>query len=156
MTLDTGLLDKLYRRGSSKLTPFDLDIVPTPVIPVITETDIRNKFFTRYFARYANNTENIVEIDKQQYAILKDNPRFKITQLRWKIVGNPYTKILSNGAIDKGVEDVNKQNVREVDATFGGLTAIIRDYLYLWVADELGNTKLERQTEIFNPAKRPT
>lgn len=153
MTVDPELLQQLYG-NSVRLQAFDLDIVPTPVIPIVTQTDIRNHFITRYFVRYANNAQNIVEVDAQQYSAMKSNPRFKAVTLKWKIVGDPYTKTLSNGAIDKGVEDFNKENVRRADKTFGGLVNVISDYLYLWVSDSFGNTILQRQTDILPPAKR--
>jgi len=134
--INTDLLEKLYKSDEQRLTNI-LDIMPTQVLPIVTQTDAKNKFIMRYFVRQVTDKNFIVEVDNSQYTDFKENPRFVTTQIQWKIVGKKQDMVLSNGITMIGVEHTNRIVVSEADLTFGGLLKYITSYLEYWFAEEV-------------------
>jgi hypothetical protein len=134
--INTDLLEKLYKSDEQRLTNI-LDIMPTQVLPTVTQTDAKNKFIMRYFVRQVTDKNFIVEVDNSQYTDFKENPRFVTTQIQWKIVGKKQDMVLSNGITMIGVEHTNRIVVSEADLTFGGLLKYITSYLEYWFAEEV-------------------
>jgi hypothetical protein len=134
--INTDLLEKLYKSDEQRLTNI-LDIMPTQVLPIVTQTDAKNKFIMRYFVRQVTDKNFIVEVDNSQYTDFKENPRFVTTQIQWKIVGKKQDMVLSNGITMIGVEHMNRIVVSEADLTFGGLLKYITSYLEYWFAEEV-------------------
>ena len=132
--IDITLLRKLYPTQVQKLSE-NLQALPEPKFPIVTQSDAENGYIYRYFIRLTNDETFVMEIDRLQYDKLKDNSRFITTQLRWKIVGKKETYTTSYGATFYGVEDINRKLVISADLTFGGLTRYIRNYLEYWVAE---------------------
>jgi hypothetical protein len=154
MSINTDLLNTLYPNTSISQQR-DMENSPVPIKLLVTNRDVENKVVTRYFIKPINNTSGLMEIDEQQFTKFSNNPRFLTTSIRWKIVGNPKTNALTNGVIDLGVEDYNKEQVRKADITFGGLSTYIRDYLEFWYSDDFGNRTFVRETQPSSVAKRP-
>lgn len=134
--IDTKLLQKLYKSDEQRLTRI-LDEMPTQSLPIVTQSDAKNKFITRYFVRQVTDKDFIVEVNNTQYEELKENPRFVTTQIKWKIVGKKQSMTLLNGVVISGVEDTNRVVVSEADLTFGGLLKYITSYLEYWFAEEV-------------------
>jgi hypothetical protein len=134
--IDTELIQKLYKSDEQRLTD-TLDKIPSQVLPIITQSDAKNKFIIRYFVRQVTDKDFIVEVDKNQYGEFKENPRFVTTQIKWKIVGKKQNMTLLNGVTIFGVEDTNRVVVSEADLTFGGLLRYITSYLEYWFAEEV-------------------
>ena len=134
--IDTELLRQLYRSNEDELMR-TLDETPTPMPPVITQSDVREGFITRYFIHQVTDVNFILEVDKYQYEKFKENPRFAVTKIKWKIVGKKETIILNNNVNVYGVEDLNKIAVANVDLTFRGLRNYITNYLEYWFAEEV-------------------
>lgn len=134
--IDMNLLIKLYEDNERELTEI-LDVTPTPVPVIITQSDVRTGYVTRYFVRLVNDKNFVVEIDKNQYENLKENPRFLTVKLQWKIVGKKETLKLRSGVNIFGVEDINRIEVANVDLTFEGLRRYITNYLEYWFAEEV-------------------
>jgi hypothetical protein len=134
--IDTDLLQKLYKSDEQRLTN-TLDKIPSQVLPIVTQSDAKNKFITRYFVRQVNDKDFIVEVDNNQYMEFKENPRFVTTTVKWKIVGKKQNMTLLNGVTIYGVEDTNRVVVSEADLTFGGLLKYITSYLEYWFAEEV-------------------
>jgi hypothetical protein len=134
--IDTELLRQLYRSNEDELMR-TLDETPTPMPPVITQSDVREGFVIRYFIHQVTDNTFILEIDKYQYEHFKENPRFAVTKIKWKIVGKKETIALNNNVNIHGVEDLNKIAVANVDLTFRGLRNYITNYLEYWFAEEV-------------------
>jgi hypothetical protein len=134
--IDIDLIQKLYKSDEQRLTRI-LDEMPTQSLPIVTQTDAKNGFITRYFVRQVTDKGFIVEVDNSQYEELKENPRFVTTTVKWKIVGKKQNMTLLNGVTIYGVEDTNRVVVSEADLTFGGLLKYITSYLEYWFAEEV-------------------
>jgi hypothetical protein len=134
--IDIDLIQKLYKTDEQRLTRI-LDEMPTQSLPIVTQTDAKNGFITRYFVRQVTDKNFIVEVDNSQYEELIENPRFVTTEIRWKIVGKKQNMTLLNGVTIYGVEDTNRVVVSEADLTFGGLLKYITSYLEYWFAEEV-------------------
>lgn len=133
--IDQKLLDLLYKNREQELKEF-LEPIPQQVPPVVTQKDVGNGYLTRYFVRQVNDLLFVTEVDKKQYQEFKTNPRFMVTEIKWKIVGKKETLKLDNGSNIYGVADQNKITVSEADLTFRGLRSYIRDYLEYWFSEE--------------------
>lgn len=132
--IDKQLLDQLYKDTSERLTRI-LENTPQYIKPKVTQLDSDAKFITRYFVRQTNDKSFIVEVDKNQYIRFKENPRFIVTEVQWKIVGKLDTVKFKNGSNLYGVIDTNKIAVAEADLTFGGLRDYISDYGEFWLRE---------------------
>jgi predicted transcriptional regulator len=132
--IDMKLLQQLYKPRQKELMAI-LDTTPKQVMPVVIQSDARIGFIVRYFVRQVNDISFIVEVDRKQYDDFKENPRFIVTKLNWKIVGKKETVYLQNNTSIYGVEDQNKLIVSEADLTFGGLGGYINNYLEYWLAE---------------------
>jgi predicted transcriptional regulator len=132
--IDMKLLQQLYKPRQKELMAI-LDTTPKQVMPVVIQSDARIGFIVRYFVRQVNDISFIVEVDRKQYDDFKENPRFIVTKLNWKIVGKKETVYLQNNTSIYGVEDQNKLIVSNADLTFGGLSSYITNYLEYWTAE---------------------
>lgn len=108
---------------------------PYHVSPIVTQSDERNGYIQRYFVRPTNDKNLIIEVDKNQYNIFKQNKRFIVCQIRWKIIGKKETTVMKNGVTDSGVKDININEVMKIDLTFGGLKNYISNYLEYWIKE---------------------
>lgn len=134
--IDVRLLRTLYPDKINQLSK-TLQESPTVVLPVVTRSDAEGGFIDRYFVRAANDNSFVMEVDKKQYDSLKQNPRFVVTTLRWKIVGKKENINRPNNIIVYGVADTNRITVANADLTFGGLRKYIQDYTQFWVAEKI-------------------
>jgi predicted transcriptional regulator len=132
--IDMKLLQQLYKPRQKELMAI-LDTTPQQVMPVVIQSDARIGFIVRYFVRQVNDISFIVEVDRKQYDDFKENPRFIVTKLNWKIVGKKETVYLQNNTSIYGVKDQNKLIVSDADLTFGGLSSYITNYLEYWTAE---------------------
>jgi hypothetical protein len=130
--INQDLLNLLSRK--KQIEPI-LEPMPQSVPPTVTQSDADNGFITRYFIRQVNDKTFVVEIDKRQYDRLRDNPRFVVAQVKWKIIGKLETKTLPSGINLFGVKDQNRIAVADVDLTFGGLRNYITDYGEFWLRE---------------------
>ncbi len=132
--IDTDLLNKLYpNKYRARKIATIVQQEPTPVMPVVTQSDAENGFLDRYFIKAANQSELIVEVDKDQYNLFKNNPRFIVAKIRWKIRGDVNTTTTAYGVKVLGVEDYNKNLVSRQDLTFKGLSRYINNYTAYWI-----------------------
>lgn len=134
MPINPILLNKIYPNTSTDVLE-SLEKMPEPYKRSITQDDVLNGSFKRYFTRLVNDKNYIIEINSDEYINLKNNPRFLITSIDWIIVGKKETIERSPGIFLYGVADRNKKTVSEADLTFGGLRKYITDYLEYWFAE---------------------
>lgn len=133
--IDNDLLQKLYPKAPQKYSA-GLQELPTPHLPTVTQRDAENKFMYRYFARSANDTNYIVEINEADFIKFSKNPRFYTTKITWKIIGKKETITLLSGTQIYGIADINRQVVANADLTFKGLRNYITDYLQFWLSEK--------------------
>lgn len=136
MPIDKTLFRKVYNNFLGKLED-DILIDPIPSIPVVTQNDAQNGYIFRYFCRPISNKHFVTEIDEQQFNKLKDNPRFVVAKLRWKIVGVKETSYTPSGVPIYGVGDLNRITTANLDLTFGGLRQYIVDYQQFWIGETI-------------------
>lgn len=113
-----------------------LENAPQQIRQVVTQPDADSGFMIRYFVRQVNDPSFIVEVDKNQYSKFKENARFVVTELKWKIIGKLETIKLQNGVNLYGVKDTNRAAVADTDLTFGGLRNYITDYGEFWLREQ--------------------
>lgn len=130
--IDKKLLSIL---GNSPNIEQMLEKTPQPAKPIVTLSDADVGFITRYFIRQVNDTTFILEIDPTQYRQFKNNPRFILTDVQWKIVGKLDTIYYPNGTPIYGIKDLNRIAVANTDLTFGGLRDYITDYGEFWLRE---------------------
>lgn len=130
--INQDLLNLLSRK---KQIESILEPMPQTIRPTITQSDADNGFVIRYFVRQSNDKTFVVEVDKNQYDRLKENPRFTGAQIKWKIIGKLETVALPNGINLFGVKDQNRITVADADLTFGGLRNYITDYGEFWLRE---------------------
>lgn len=132
--IDKELVNKLYKNQSEQLTNI-LESTPQQISPVITQSDSDAGYITRYFIRQANDKTFVTEIDKKQYERFKQNPRFAVVEIKWKIAGKLETIKYNTGVNLYGVKDQNRITVANADLTFGGLTNYISNYGEYWLRE---------------------
>jgi len=131
------LIDNLIKNNKNWLEVINNGIQsPNQYFPVITQDNLRDGYLYRYFSKIANQN-SVVEINKYDYEQLKDNPRFVIAKIKWKIVGPIETTKTFSGAINYGVRELNRRAIEREDLTFGGLKGYIRDYIQYWVGENI-------------------
>lgn len=131
---DIKLIQKLYPKDKNNIIK-TYEVRPQVMPPIVTLSDLENKYIKRYFVRPSNHTDYVTEIDERQFSDFKNNPRFVTVMIKWRIVGKKETIKMSNGINSLGVRDTNKETVRKADLTFGGLMKYITDYTEYWQAE---------------------
>jgi hypothetical protein len=127
----TYLLNKIYPE-KERLYRKMFEVMPVAFKPTVTLQNVEDKYLDRYFVQLANDKDYIVEVNAQQFEMLKSNPRFVTVSVRWKIVGVTGTVTRDDGTIEWGVSEINKQIIASADLTMKGLKKYITNYLEFW------------------------
>ena len=100
----------MYKDVARNIENFTLQI-PKTVIPIPTEFDYDSGFLRRYFIQKTNDSNGFVfEVSEEVHDELRDNPFWKVTDLKWRITGPKETVYNQKGELsDIGVEITNKQ-----------------------------------------------
>lgn len=114
----------VYRQLKTIQTKFT---APTVYYPVITESDRKFGFITRYFLKCVNQNF-FIEINEQQYTdwtINKiDANLYTAGQLTWKITGNLKTETV-NGVAIPGVTEHNINAIAQLEFNMPGISLIL-------------------------------
>lgn len=99
----------MYKDIANNLKIFEISI-PSTIVPNPNNDDYRVGFIVRYFAQKRNDENaHIFEVNKNEYQKLKNNPHWKVIDLKWRITGPQNTTYKMDGNIDdKGVINSNK------------------------------------------------
>lgn len=91
-------------------------------LPIPNETDYRNGYIIRYFAKQIGEDE-IIEIKKDQYDYFTNNRigLYILVRFRWRIIGDKEEVELSNSKI-----------LKEIEKTYIGITKKINNLLQFW------------------------
>lgn len=106
-----------------------------PFFPLISDAIKTTGVFPRYFAHYISRPNNVMEVDLSTYSELSSNSFYITTKLNWYIKGPKYTesKMIMNTEVQMiGVDDSNRQSVKEVLLTMPSLSGYITNYLQFW------------------------
>lgn len=134
--IDRRLLNIFFPPGNiANLAARQLQEMPVPKKPIVSRSDVERKFLTRYFVKQVNDNSFITEVDLRQYENFKENPRFAVAKIDWKIVGKKETEISRTGIVNRGVADYNLQEVSKIDLTFKGLLRYISNYTEYWISE---------------------
>jgi len=107
-------------------------------IPVVNDTMKEIGVFTRFFGHYITRPTAVFELDGVTYNKFLTNPFYVVTKLSWYVRGPKYTVTRNIRGVDTiivGVEDSNKESVKEVLLTMPGLLSYINDYLQFYVGE---------------------
>jgi hypothetical protein len=56
--------------------------------PIVTETDYKRGYVTRYFIQKANDSEStIYEVDNIGFSTAIDNPFYRLVNINWRLIG---------------------------------------------------------------------
>lgn len=96
--------------------------------PKITDTELANGYVTRYFVKYISSNK-IVEVDKTQYGVFKENPSFQTLELKWIIGGTDNDTYTKTGELIEGTKSQNQSIVYVYDRKMPGLIHMLRNPL---------------------------
>ena len=102
--------------------------VPLSNRPKITTTDVIAGYITRYFVQ-SISTKKIVEVDKNQYDVFKNNPFYQSLKIKWIIGGYDKDTTAADGQPLYGAGHKNQVSLDFYDKKMPGLTKMIRNPL---------------------------
>jgi hypothetical protein len=120
----------MYKDIAKNIENFTLQI-PKTVIPIPTEFDYDNGFIRRYFIQKTNDSNGFVfEVSEEIHDELRDNPFWKLADLKWRITGPKETVYNQKGELsDIGVEITNKQIINLTSKTIRNISLYLPNLL---------------------------
>jgi hypothetical protein len=120
----------MYKDIAKNIENFTLQI-PKTVIPIPTEFDYDNGFIRRYFIQKTNDSNGFVfEVSEEVHDELRDNPFWKLADLKWRITGPKETVYNQKGELsDIGVEITNKQIINLTSKTIRNISLYLPNLL---------------------------
>jgi hypothetical protein len=120
----------MYKDIAKNIENFTLQI-PKTVIPIPTEFDYDNGFIRRYFIQKTNDSNGFVfEVSEEVHDELRDNPFWKVADLKWRITGPKQTVYNQKGELsDIGVEITNKQIINLTSNTIKNISLYLPNLL---------------------------
>jgi hypothetical protein len=120
----------MYKDIAKNIENFTLQI-PKTVIPIPTEFDYDNGFIRRYFIQKTNDSNGFVfEVSEEVHDELRDNPFWKVADLKWRITGPKETVYNQKGELsDIGVEIANKQIINLTSKTIRNISLYLPNLL---------------------------
>jgi hypothetical protein len=120
----------MYKDIAKNIENFTLQI-PKTVIPIPTEFDYDNGFIRRYFIQKTNDSNGFVfEVSEEVHDELRDNPFWKVADLKWRITGPKETVYNQKGELsDIGVEITNKQIINLTSKTIRNISLYLPNLL---------------------------
>jgi hypothetical protein len=123
----------MYKDVAKNIENFTLQI-PKTVIPIPTEFDYDNGFIRRYFIQKTNDSNGFVfEVSEEVHDELRDNPFWKVADLKWRITGPKETVYNQKGELsDIGVEITNKQIINLTSKTIRNISLYLPNLLQFY------------------------
>ena len=135
--------DSINGIGMNPLKNFEYDtvkqvdikpsIIPNKSTEPITDKDMKNNFFVRYFA-YKRNDGRCLELNKQKFNQIGtkdslDGVMWEKVKIKWKFKGNLHDVVDENGNItESGVFDTNKRTVALISEDYPNLKYKLLDF----------------------------
>ena len=123
----------MYKDIAKNIENFTLQI-PKTLIPIPTEFDYDNGFIRRYFIQKTNDSNGFVfEVSEEVHDELRDNPFWKLADLKWRITGPKQTVYNQKGELsDIGVEITNKQIINLTSKTIRNISLYLPNLLQFY------------------------
>jgi hypothetical protein len=123
----------MYKDIAKNIENFTLQI-PKTVIPIPTQFDYDNGFIRRYFIQKTNDSNGFVfEVSEEVHDELRDNPFWKVADLKWRITGPKETVYNQKGELsDIGVEITNKQIINLTSKTIRNISLYLPNLLQFY------------------------
>jgi hypothetical protein len=120
----------MYKDIAKNIENFTLQI-PKTVIPIPTEFHYDNGFIRRYFIQKTNDSNGFVfEVSEEVHDELRNNPFWKVADLKWRITGPKETVYNQKGELsDIGVEITNKQIINLTSKTIRNISLYLPNLL---------------------------
>ena len=96
--------------------------------PKITEQSIANGYLMRYFVKQVSS-QKIVEVDKKQYDVFRNNAFYESLEMKWVISGYNKDITTTNGQVVYGAGHRNEVSLDFYDKKMPGLKRILRNPL---------------------------
>lgn len=98
--------------------------------PKPTPGDYSNGNITRYFVQKINQ-QMVQEISSENYQRVSSS-FYKKVSLKWMITGPQKSKMSGKNVEVVGVEDFNRESVREASEVVDSLNKVVKNYLEYW------------------------
>ena len=96
--------------------------------PKITERNITDGYVMRYFVKQISS-KKVIEVDKNQYDVFKNNPFYENLEMKWVIGGYDKDITSADGQMIYGAGHRNEVSLDFYEKKMSGLKRVIRNPL---------------------------
>ena len=123
----------MYKDITNNSKLFEVNI-PQTIVPNPNDDDYTIGFIVRYFVQKRNDENaHIFEVNQNEYQKLKNNPHWKVMDLKWRIKGPQTTTYKMDGNIDdKGVTNSNKAAITRASYSLKNIALYLPNILQFY------------------------
>jgi hypothetical protein len=123
----------MYKDITNNLKLFEVNI-PQTIVPNPNNDDYKIGFIVRYFVQKTNDENaHIFEVNQNEYQKLKNNPHWKVMDLKWRIKGPQTATYKMDGNIDdKGVTNSNKAAITRASYSLKNIALYLPNILQFY------------------------
>jgi len=123
----------MYKDITNNLKLFEVNI-PQTIVPNPNNDDYKIGFIVRYFVQKRNDENaHIFEVNQNEYQKLKNNPHWKVMDLKWRIKGPQTATYKMDGNIDdKGVTNSNKAAITRASYSLKNIALYLPNILQFY------------------------
>ena len=123
----------MYKDITNNLKLFEVNI-PQTIVPNPNNDDYKIGFIVRYFVQKRNDENaHIFEVNQNEYQKLKNNPHWKVMDLKWRIKGPQTATYKMDGNIDdKGVMNSNKAAITRASYSLKNIALYLPNILQFY------------------------
>ena len=123
----------MYKDITNNSKLFEVNI-PQTIVPNPNDDDYTIGFIVRYFVQKRNDENaHIFEVNQNEYQKLKNNPHWKVMDLKWRIKGPQTATYKMDGNIDdKGVTNSNKAAITRASYSLKNIALYLPNILQFY------------------------
>ena len=123
----------MYKDITNNSKLFEVNI-PQTIVPNPNDDDYKVGFIVRYFVQKRNDENaHIFEVNQNEYQKLKNNPHWKVMDLKWRIKGPQTATYKMDGNIDdKGVTNSNKASITRASYSLKNIALYLPNILQFY------------------------
>ena len=123
----------MYKDITNNSKLFEVNI-PQTIVPNPNDDDYKVGFIVRYFVQKTNDENaHIFEVNQNEYQKLKNNPHWKVMDLKWRIKGPQTATYKMDGNIDdKGVTNSNKAAITRASYSLKNIALYLPNILQFY------------------------
>jgi len=123
----------MYKDITNNSKLFEVNI-PQTIVPNPNDDDYKVGFIVRYFVQKRNDENaHIFEVNQNEYQKLKNNPHWKVMDLKWRIKGPQTATYKMDGNIDdKGVTNSNKAAITRASYSLKNIALYLPNILQFY------------------------